>query len=76
MLVTVQIKPNARVERVEPVIGAEGLVLHVSVKELPVEGRANEALLRVLAKYYGVAPSLVRIVSGAKSRKKIIEISN
>ncbi len=46
----------------------------VWVKELPVEGKANEAVLRAMAKYFGTSVSMVKIVSGRASRQKIIEI--
>lgn len=36
----------------------------------PVDGRANDALIRLLAKAAGVAPSDVRIVSGERGRDK------
>lgn len=40
----------------------------------PVEGKANELLLKLLAKHFGVSKSQVTIVSGAKARQKIVEI--
>ncbi len=46
----------------------------VSVKEPPVQGRANAGIIRALAEHFHVAPSRVRIVSGYTSRKKIIEV--
>lgn len=46
----------------------------VSVKEPPVAGRANRAILLALADYFGVSEARVRIVSGATSRRKIIMI--
>ena len=38
------------------------------------EGKANKALIELLADYYGVSKSLVRIVSGLKIKNKIVEI--
>ena len=46
----------------------------VHVKERPVEGRANEAILKLPAEHFGVARSQVRLVSGATSRRKVFEI--
>lgn len=40
----------------------------------PVDGRANAALLRLLAKEYGVPKSKIRIVQGEASRDKVIEL--
>ena len=48
--------------------------LKVRVTAAPVEGRANEALLRFLAKEFGVPPSSIEIVRGHRSREKIIRI--
>ena len=40
----------------------------------PVDGRANEALIRFFAARLGIAPSAVRIVRGLASRTKVVEI--
>jgi len=39
-----------------------------------VDGAANEALVRLLARELGVPPSVVRIVSGLSSRRKIVAV--
>jgi uncharacterized protein YggU (UPF0235/DUF167 family) len=39
-----------------------------------VEGRANDAVRRLLAKRLGIAPSRVSVVRGASGRDKLIEI--
>ena len=49
--------------------------IKVRVTAVPVEGRANEALLQFLAKEFGVTPSSVEIVRGHRSREKIIRIA-
>jgi uncharacterized protein (TIGR00251 family) len=41
----------------------------------PVGGAANEALARLLARALGVAPSAVRILSGAASRQKRVAVA-
>lgn len=41
----------------------------------PVEGAANEALARFLGKTLGVAPSAVRVVSGASGRNKVVSVA-
>jgi len=48
--------------------------IKVRVTAAPVEGRANEVLLRFLAKEFGVSPSSIEIVKGHRSREKIIRI--
>jgi uncharacterized protein (TIGR00251 family) len=48
--------------------------LEVHLKEKPVDGKANDALVKVLAVHFGVRQRDIRIVSGASARMKIIEI--
>jgi hypothetical protein len=40
----------------------------------PVDGRANEALCRLIADRAGVAPSRVSVVRGAKARDKVVRV--
>ena len=47
--------------------------LKARVSAPPEDGKANEALIRLLAKALSVGKSKVRIVSGAQSRIKMIE---
>jgi hypothetical protein len=54
--------------------GVRGDALRVRVDAPPVEGAANEAVVKVLAKALGVAKRAVTIVSGAGSRSKVIEV--
>lgn len=71
MRITVQAKPGAREERVEKINDEHFMV---AVKEPPVEGRANTAIVRALAAHFGVASSRVRIISGHTARQKVVEI--
>ncbi len=48
--------------------------IKVRVTAAPVEGKANDALLRFLAKQFGVTPSAIEIVRGHRSREKLIRI--
>lgn len=70
MKIAVRVKPRSRVEEVS----GEGDSYVVRVKEPPVEGRANRAVLRLLASHLGVPESRLRIVSGFSSRNKVIEV--
>jgi uncharacterized protein (TIGR00251 family) len=54
--------------------GWDGEVLHVRVAAAPVDGKANDALVRLLAKALGVAPSRVTLVAGAQARVKVVEV--
>ena len=46
----------------------------VFIKELPVEGRANDAVIKALAEYFNVSRSQVTLVSGAVSKIKVFDI--
>ena len=48
--------------------------MRVRVAAAPVDGKANEALLHLLAKTLGVAPSRLALLSGARARTKIVDI--
>ena len=61
-------KTNARESRVEKIGDNDYMVM---VKEPPIKGRANAALLKLLSRHF---EGRARIVSGVTSRKKIIEI--
>ncbi len=47
---------------------------NVYVKEPPIEGRANDAVIEVLAEHFNKPRSMVRLVSGAVSKIKVFEI--
>jgi uncharacterized protein len=49
--------------------------VHVRVTAPPADGAANQSVVRVLADALGVAPSRLRIVSGATARRKVVEVS-
>lgn len=53
--------------------GADGL-LKVRVTAPPTDGKANEAVIKLLAKMLRTAPSSIQIVRGANSRDKTLEV--
>ena len=71
MKIKILAKPAARENKVEEVGENE---FKVSVTEPPVQGRANHAIIELLAEHFGVAKSDVKLISGFKSRQKIFEI--
>lgn len=71
MKIFVKAKPNAKEEKVQKIDDSHYLV---AVKEPPVQGRANRAIIEALAAYFKISPSQINIVSGYSSRNKIIEI--
>ncbi len=50
-------------------------VLKAYVKAAPEKGKANKALIALIAKEYKVRKSDVRVIAGQKGRNKIVEIS-
>lgn len=72
MKITIQAKPGSKHEGLE-VIDETHFV--VAVQEPPVAGRANRAILRVLAQHFSVSPGAVRLLSGYTSRTKTFEIT-
>ena len=50
--------------------------IKVKVTAPPVKGKANEALIRFLAKELEISPSQIEILTGHHSREKTLRISN
>lgn len=46
----------------------------VGVRSKPIKGRANSELIKKISDHFGVSTSNVRIVSGVKSKNKLVEI--
>ena len=65
-----RVTPGARVESVE--LGEGKLLIKVRTK--PEDGRANTAVLDVLAEALGVATSRLRMLRGATGRDKLVQI--
>ena len=66
--------------RLRPRGGADALigyvdgVLQARVSAPPVDGKANRALCKLIAKRAGLAPSRVSVIRGAKSRDKLVRV--
>jgi len=75
--IAVRITPKARRDGIEGLAdtAAGGAELRVSVTAVPEDGKANRALVKLLAKLWGVPKSAVEIVSGETDRHKILSIS-
>jgi hypothetical protein len=69
----IQVIPHA--SRVE-LAGVQEGAFRVKVTAPPVEGAANEACIKLLAKELGLKKSQMEITSGAKSRKKTVLIKD
>lgn len=72
MKIFVKVKANSKTEKIEKMDGKNFIV---SVKTPAKEGKANSAVVKALAEYFGVAKSDVVIISGLSSKQKIIEVA-
>jgi len=72
MIYSVLVKPNSKKGPlvVENTTGE----LTVYLREKPIDGEANQALVKILAKYFRVSKSQINIKTGSKGRHKLIEI--
>jgi uncharacterized protein (TIGR00251 family) len=57
------------------IVGSYRDGIKVKVTAPPIEGKANEALIRLLAKELGISPSCIEILKGHHSREKTLRIS-
>lgn len=71
MIYTVTVKPNSKKG---PLVVARVEGITVYLREKPVDGAANSALIKLLAKHFSVAKTQIHIKSGQHGRKKLIEI--
>jgi uncharacterized protein (TIGR00251 family) len=70
---TVKVRLQPRAARDE-IVGERAGALVVRLTAPPVEGRANEALCRLIARRLGVARSRVTLLRGARSRDKLVQV--
>jgi uncharacterized protein len=68
----VRVAPRSKRDAIS---GTREAALVVRLTAPPVEGAANTALTRVLAKALGVAPSAVELLRGATGRDKLVHVS-
>lgn len=73
---TIRLTPKAKSNRIAgPAdLGDGATVLNVGVTAAPEKGRANRALLALLAKEWRLAKSSLRLVAGEKDRRKVVRI--
>jgi uncharacterized protein (TIGR00251 family) len=72
LLIDVHVQPGARRTSIAGTFGSR---LKIALQAPPVDGKANEALLRFLAGELQVRRSGVRLVSGASARDKTVAIA-
>jgi uncharacterized protein (TIGR00251 family) len=72
---TFDIQVTPRASRAE-IAGVQDEALKVKVTALPVEGAANEACIKLLAKELGLKKSQLEIFAGGKSRRKTVVVKD
>jgi uncharacterized protein (TIGR00251 family) len=71
LLLPVRVQPRARRNEV---VGWQGPALRVRVTAPPTDGRANQAVVDLLAEALGLPRASIGLVSGAASRDKLVRV--
>ncbi len=71
MKIFVKVKLRAKEARL---IKIDDTHFEIAIKEPPIEGRANQAVIEIISDYLKIAKSRISIISGNTSRQKILEI--
>lgn len=71
LLLRIYVQPRASRDEI---VGLHGGSLKVRITAPPVDGKANEHLLKFLAKIFGVARSQITIIAGKQGRHKQLQI--
>ena len=71
MILSLQVKPNSKVDHVS--FDENGL-LKVKIRALPVDGKANQYLIDYLARIFNVSKSQITLLKGSNNSYKKVEI--
>lgn len=71
MKLKIYVQPNASRNEL---IGMYGDALKIKIKAVPVDGAANEEVIRFLSKHLDLPKKNIRILHGETSRNKLVEI--
>ena len=72
MIIRVHVKPNAKSDSITV---AENNVLHIRIRETPVDGKANRYLLNYLSRIFKVTKSSIAISKGLHTSHKTLTIN-
>jgi uncharacterized protein (TIGR00251 family) len=70
MIINVRVTPKAKQNLIKP----DGDILRVYITAAPTDGKANQAVIKLLAAHFNVAKSNIKIIRGDTSKDKVIEI--
>lgn len=68
---TLHVQPGAKRSEI---VGMHGEALKIKLAAPPIEGRANEALLKFIAEMFGVPLRKVELMQGGQSRHKVVAV--
>jgi len=72
MKIFVRVKTKAKIKKLIKIDEAH---YSISINSPPEKGKANKEIVKTLAKYFSTTISKINIISGEKSKEKIIEIT-
>lgn len=70
MIYTVKVKPGSKQNSIE--VSGDKIILRTTARAH--DGEANEAVIKMLSKYFKVAKGQVKILRGEKSKEKVISL--
>lgn len=70
MRISITVKPNSRQDRIEKTENG----YNIYVRAVPIENKANTAVIKLLSEYFDIPKSRIVIISGLKSKRKLVEI--
>lgn len=71
MILNIKLIPNSSINKI---VSKEGSNWRIKLMTPPIEGKANQALIKFLAEELDIAKNKIKIISGEKSRDKKVEI--
>jgi uncharacterized protein (TIGR00251 family) len=72
LLLAIKVTPRSGSDQIT---GVDGSALKIRLKAPPVDGKANDQLIRFLSGLLEVPPSEIRIVRGQTSREKVLLVT-
>ncbi|HOK80471.1 MAG TPA: DUF167 domain-containing protein [bacterium] len=71
MKISVKVKVLSREEKITQ-IGPNKFIVYV--KSPPADGKANQDVIKITSRFFGVSKSMVKIITGHNSKNKILEV--
>jgi uncharacterized protein len=72
--IRIKVKPNARQSIVKQVMADESVKLDIAAP--PLKNKANQELIKLLAREFEISPNNVTIISGGREKIKLVKITN